>query len=78
MDKTILNEFYNVMQSKGKFYKTYYMVKYSKSKRWMPWHRESMKDAVSCENLRLGAHILRPAGLRMGQPVSCNELTSYL
>ncbi len=27
-----------------------------------------MKDAASCDNPRLGAHTLRPAGLRMGEP----------
>ena len=34
----------------------------------MPWHRKPMKDAASCDNPRLGAHTLRPAGLRMGEP----------
>jgi hypothetical protein len=24
----------------------------SKSKRWMPWRQEAMKDVVSCEKLR--------------------------
>ena len=28
-----------------------------------------MKDAASCDNPRRGAHILRPAGLRMGEPM---------
>lgn len=27
-----------------------------KGARWMPWHRESMKDVASCDKLRLGAH----------------------
>ena len=36
--------------------------------RRMPWHRKPMKDAASCDNPRLGAHTLRPAGLRMGEP----------
>ena len=38
--------------------------------RRMPWHRKPMKDAASCDNPRLGAHTLRPAGLRMGEPAS--------
>ena len=37
--------------------------------RRMPWHREPMKDAASCDNPRRGAHILRPGGLRMGEPM---------
>ena len=28
-----------------------------------------MKDAASCDNPRRGAHILRPGGLRMGEPM---------
>ena len=36
--------------------------------RRMPWHMEPTKDAASCDNPRLGAHTLRPAGLRMGEP----------
>jgi len=26
--------------------------------RWMPWHREAMKDVVSCDKLRGGANNL--------------------
>ena len=39
-----------------------------KSTRRMPWHWEPMKDVISCEKLRLGANILRPADIRMGKP----------
>ena len=42
----------------------------------MPWHRKTMKGAVSCENWRLGAHILRPVSTRMGQPGRCHDLSS--
>ncbi len=27
----------------------------TKGARWMPWHREAMKDVVSCDKLRLAA-----------------------
>ena len=33
----------------------------------MPWHREPMKDAASCDNPRRGAHILRPGGSPNGR-----------
>ena len=39
-----------------------------KGTRWMPWHRKPTKDAASCDNPRGGAHTLRSAGLRMGEP----------
>ena len=29
-----------------------------KSIEWMPWHWEPMKDVISCDKLRLEAHIL--------------------
>ena len=32
--------------------------KESKSKRWMPWLYEAMKDVVSCEKVRVGANDL--------------------
>ena len=38
----------------------------------MPWHRKAMKDAVSCDNPRIGANNLRSGGLRMGKPTSSN------
>ena len=36
--------------------------------RRMPWHREPMKDAASCDNPRRGAHP-STRGLRMGEPI---------
>ena len=37
--------------------------------RWMPWHRQSMKDAASCDNLRGGAHTrLQPEVSEWGNP----------
>ena len=39
-----------------------------KSARGMPWHQEPTKDVTSCEKLRLGANIHRPADIRMGKP----------
>ena len=41
----------------------------------MPWHKQAMKDVVSCEKLRVGANDLRPGGIRMGQPVRGNTCT---
>ena len=32
--------------------------KESKSKRWMPWLSEAMKDVVSCDKVRVGANNL--------------------
>ena len=34
----------------------------------MTWHQEPKKDVTSCEKLRLGANIHRPADIRMGKP----------
>ena len=34
----------------------------------MTWHQEPKKDVISCEKLRLGANIHRPADIRMGKP----------
>ena len=54
-----------------------------KSTRRMPWHWEPTKDVISCEKLRLGANIHRPADIRMGQPawmqvhVSITEFIGY-
>ncbi len=36
--------------------------------RRMPWRRQAMKDAASCEKPRGGACGLRSGGVRMGQP----------
>ena len=33
----------------------------------MTWHQEPKKDVTSCEKLRLGANIHRPADIRMGE-----------
>ncbi len=38
----------------------------------MPWYEKLMKDAATCEKLRIGGSNLRPAGLRMGQPSQSN------
>ena len=35
-----------------------HIEKESKSKRWMPWLYEAMKDVVSCEKVRVGANDL--------------------
>ena len=43
-------------------------VQAKKSIRRMPWHQEPTKDVTSCEKLRLGANIHRPADIRMGKP----------
>jgi hypothetical protein len=34
----------------------------------MPWYRVAMKDAISCDNPRVGANNRRSVGIRMGQP----------
>ena len=34
----------------------------------MTWHQEPKKDVTSCEKLRLGANIHRPADILMGKP----------
>ena len=34
----------------------------------MTWHQKPKKDVTSCEKLRLGANIHRPADIRMGKP----------
>ena len=34
----------------------------------MTWHQEPKKDVTSCEKLRLGANIHRPADIRTGKP----------
>ena len=43
----------------------------------MAWHREPMKDAASGDNPLRGAHILRPGGLRMGEPMHSSVPVSY-
>ena len=39
----------------------------------MPWHQEPMKDAVSCEKLRVVANKRQTVDLRMGKPTHINE-----
>ena len=41
----------------------------SKGARWMPWHREPMKDVDGCDKPRGVANELRSADVRMGQPL---------
>ena len=36
-----------------------------KSAGWMPWHWEPMKDVISCDKLRVGAHSQRSEDFRM-------------
>jgi hypothetical protein len=38
----------------------------------MPWYEKSMKDATTCDKLRIGGNNLRPEDFRMGQPASSN------
>ena len=38
----------------------------------MPRHKKAMKDVVSCDKPRRGAHNLRSGDFRMGKPVSSN------
>ena len=38
----------------------------------MPWYEKPMKDATTCEMLRIGGNNLRPVDLRMGQPILSN------
>ena len=38
----------------------------------MPRHEKAMKDVVSCDKPRRGAHNLRPGDVRMGKPILSN------
>ena len=38
----------------------------------MPWYGKAMKDATTCDKPRIGGNNLRPADLRMGQPIPSN------
>ena len=38
----------------------------------MPRHEKAMKDVVSCDKPRRGAHNLRPGDFRMGKPIQSN------
>ena len=40
----------------------------------MPWLSEAKKDVISCEKLRRAANALRPANIRMGEPVTARPL----
>ena len=42
----------------------------------MPWHEKAKKDAITGETLRRGGNNLWSAGIRMGQPVTSNVVTS--
>ena len=42
----------------------------------MPWYEKSMKDATTCDKLRIGGNNLRPADFRMGQPATSNVVAS--
>ena len=42
----------------------------------MPWYEKSMKDATTCDKLRIGGNNLRPVDLRMGQPLMSNVMRS--
>ncbi len=47
----------------------------------MPWHRQAMKDVVTCDKSRIGGSNLRPGNLRMGQPNMSNVIllhTEYI
>jgi hypothetical protein len=35
-----------------------FMVKLLRACVWMPWHKQAMKDVVSCDKLREGANSL--------------------
>ncbi len=38
----------------------------------MPWYEKPMKDATTCDMLRIGGNNLRPVDFRMGQPSLSN------
>jgi hypothetical protein len=42
----------------------------------MPWYEKLMKDATTCDKLRIGGNNPRPADLRMGQPATSNVVAS--
>ena len=47
----------------------------------MPRHEKAMKDVVSCDKPRRGAHNLKPGDFRMGKPIPSNVgilLTEYI
>ena len=47
----------------------------------MPWHWQAMKDAVTCDKLRIGGSNLGPGDFRMGQPIMRNGIilcTQYI
>jgi hypothetical protein len=43
----------------------------------MPWHKQAMKDVVTCDKPRIGGSNLRPGDLRMEQSTSRNGLVLY-
>jgi hypothetical protein len=42
----------------------------------MPWYEKLMKDATTCDKLRIGGNNLRPEDFRMGQPAASNVAAS--
>ncbi len=54
-----------------------YKRKQDKGARWMPRHRQAMKDVTSCEKLRGAANKLGSAGIRMGKPTPGSRDTPY-
>ena len=44
----------------------------------MPWLSEAMKDATSCDKLRVDANNLQSAGFRMGQPDYVEDIVIFL
>ena len=47
----------------------------TKSIRWMPWHWQAMKDAVTSDTPRIGGSNLGPVDFRMEQSVQSNVCT---
>jgi hypothetical protein len=45
-----------------------FMVKLLRACVWMPWHKQAMKDVVSCDKPRGDANSLRSGDFRMGKP----------
>ena len=52
----------------------------TKSAGRMPWHQSPMKDVISCDKLRWGANIHRPADFRMGKPTwgKCSCVVNWI
>ena len=50
-----------------------FMVKLLRACVWMPWHKQAMKDVVSCDKPRGDANSLRSGDFRMGKPNWCEH-----